>query len=53
MSQLAWMNTAFQVSRLTPVQQRRFHFCHAQVRALDDMVNEGLIRPATAEIEIA
>ena len=48
----ASMNTAFQVSRLTPAQQRRFHIRYAQVRALDDMVTEGLIRPATAEIEM-
>lgn len=48
----AFRDVDFQVSDLSPKQKQRFHISHAQMQALDEMVVEGIIRPATAEIEI-
>ena len=48
----AFRDDDFQVSDLSPEEKQRFHICHAQMQALDEMVTEGIIRPATAEIEM-
>ena len=44
--------TSFYVSMLAPAQKKRFHICHAQVQALDDMVSVGLIRPVMSDNQL-